>query len=74
MDGSRTRRTGGITNGFHRVLVSWEKVPTYIKDPLWSQKQIKKLGEARDLGKQELLVLSGDQSHSFVSQIYRTGF
>ena len=37
----------GITNGFHRVLVSWEKVPTYIKDPLWSQKQIKKLGEAR---------------------------
>lgn len=37
----------GMDNGFHRVLVSWERVPTYVKDPMWSQKQIKKLGEAR---------------------------
>lgn len=37
----------GISNGFHRVLVTWDKVPTYIKDPDWSHKQIKKLGEAR---------------------------
>lgn len=37
----------GITNGFHRVLVTWQQVPTYNKDPNWSQKQIKKLGEAR---------------------------
>lgn len=37
----------GMTNGFHRVLVTWDRVPTYIKDPEWSHKQIKKLGEAR---------------------------
>lgn len=37
----------GQTNGFHRVLVTWDRVPTYIKDPNWSAKQIKKLGEAR---------------------------
>ena len=37
----------GVSNGFHRVLVTWDRVPSYAKDPSWYGKQVKRLGEAR---------------------------
>lgn len=37
----------GMSNEFHRIMVTWRDVPTYCKDPNWKAKQIKRLGEAR---------------------------
>lgn len=37
----------GMTNDFHKVLVTWQQVPAYTKDPKWRDKQVKRLGEPR---------------------------
>ena len=37
----------GVSNGFKRVEVKWNDVPTYANDPTWKEKTISKLGEAR---------------------------
>ncbi len=37
----------GVSNGFHRVKVTWEEVPTYTKSPSWYERTVKRLGEAR---------------------------
>lgn len=37
----------GKSNGFHRIMVKWNDVPPYCKDPDWKDNQIKRLGEPR---------------------------
>jgi len=37
----------GVSNGFHRIEVKWDRVPTYANDPTWKEKTVKRLGEAR---------------------------